>query len=413
MLETYVEIIKKKLKYLAIRLIAGIIVGIICGALGYLFHILVDKVTEFRMENFYVIYFIPLAGLFIVLMCKILKTEGLDTSSVMESAVYSRPVKIALLPSVFIGTVLTHLVGGSSGREGAALQMGSSIGSFIGKILRLDRNHCRIAMLSGMAAFFTALFGTPIAATLFVMMGTYVGITVYEVYLPVFVSSISAYFVAILLGVKPTRFLIKAPKMDIKNVLLIMALAVLCGIVAIIFYKLIHFIEHKFHKISNAYIRVLVGSVILILAFSIFRDMRYCGAGMNIIGEAIRDGKALPYDFILKIILTAITLGCGFKGGEVVPSFYVGATFGCVVAPLLGINPGFGAAIGLVSVFCAATNTLIPSIFLGIEMFGGKGIIFFAIACTISYFVSGRDSLYSCQKVLHERDLFNLFELSE
>ena len=181
-------------------------------------------------------------------------------------------------------------------------------------------------------------------------------------------------------------------------------LAALCALVSVLFCKTIHLVEHQLQKwIPNEWVRAVAGGCIIVALTALCRTTDYNGAGMEVITAAVEHGIARPEAFLLKLLFTAVTLACGFKGGEVVPSFFVGATFGCVVGPLLGIPAGVAAAVGLISVFCGATNCPIASIFLAVELFGDGGLLYFAVACGISYMLSGYSGLYSSQTILYSK----------
>ena len=211
------------------------------------------------------------------------------------------------------------------------------------------------------------------------------------------------YLIATLFKVPPTRFAVAIPAPDAWTVLLVILLAIGCALVSIFFVRGMHLIEHLAVRwLKNSYLRAAVGgAVIIVLTLLLGRD--YNGAGMDVITRAMA-GDASGWAWFLKILFTAVTIGCGFKGGEVVPSFFVGATFGCVAAPFLGLPAGFGAAIGLVSVFCGAVNCPVASVLLSMELFGsGDGLLYFAFACAISYLLSGYCGLYSSQTILYSK----------
>lgn len=372
--------------------------GLTCGLVGTLFHLSVERVTELRAGQPWLLWLLPVAGVLITALYKVTKCEGVGTNNVIRAVQSGEPVSILLVPAIFLGTVLTHLCGGSAGREGAALQMGGSIGWNMGTLLQLKDHDRRTATISGMAAFFSALFGTPLTATLFAMMVEDVGLTFTSAFVPAFTSALIAYGCSLAFGIAPTHFSLVAPELTVWNAFLVIVLGVACAAVTRLFCFALHFMEHNVPKyIGNPWLRVVLGGV-LVVAFSyLFGVGRYNGAGMNVITQAVEQGSALPWDFLCKIFLTALTLSCGFKGGEVVPSFFVGATFGCVFGPLLGLPAGFAAAVGLVSVFCGATNALIASILLGYELFSGVGLELIALGCGICYMLSGHHGLYSSQ----------------
>ena len=372
--------------------------GLICGLVGTLFHLSVERVTELRADQPWLLFLLPAAGLLITALYKATKCEGVGTNNVIRAVQSGEPVSILLVPAIFLGTVLTHLCGGSAGREGAALQMGGSIGWNVGALLHLKDHDRRTATICGMAAFFSALFGTPLTAALFAMMVEDVGLTFTSAFVPAFTSALIAYGCSLAFGIAPTHFALTAPELTVWNAFLVILLGLACAAVSRLFCGLLHFMEHKVPQLlPNPWLRVFVGGVAVIAFSYLFGVGRYNGAGMGVITAAVEQGDALPWDFLCKIFLTALTLSCGFKGGEVVPSFFVGATFGCVVGPLLGLPAEFAAAVGLVSIFCGATNVLIPSILLGFELFSGAGLELIALGCGICYMLSGHHGLYSSQ----------------
>ncbi len=387
-------------KWLAVAAIAGIA----CGLVGTLFHKGVEYATELRLAYPWVLYCLPLAGLIIVGVYKLTKTEGQGTNDIIEAVHQGKKLSILLLPAIFVGTVLTHLCGGSAGREGAALQMGGTLGFQTGRLLRLDDQDMRIATMVGMAAFFTALFGTPLTASVFAIVVISIGVMYHVALVPCLTASLVSYWISLGLGVKPTRFLVEAPPLQVGMLLRIAVLAVGFALVSNLFCAALHFFEDRMRKsIPNPWLRVLVGGCGVILLTLVCGTRDYNGAGMDVISAAIQEGQASPFAFLLKIIFTALTLSAGFRGGEVVPSFFVGATFGCVAGPILGVPPGFAAALGLVCVFCGATNCPLASIFLSIELFGDAGMLYFALACGISYVLSGYSGLYSSQTIMYSK----------
>ena len=387
-------------KWLAVAAVAGVC----CGLVGSAFALSVNYATALRGSLPWLLYLLPVAGLIIVTVYKWLHTEGQGTDDIIDAVHLGKPLSIKLIPSIFIGTVLTHLCGGSAGREGAALQMGGAIGYCSSRIFHLDDRDTRTATLCGMAAFFSALFGTPLAATMFAIMAISVGELYHAAFIPCFTASLVAYAISLLLGVTPVRFELAVPAIIKTGLVRVAILAALCAWVSVLFCSVLHFTEKKAKKLlPNPWIRAVVGGCIVIALTFICGTTDYNGAGMDVISAAINEGRVNPEAFILKIIFTSVTLAAGFKGGEVVPCFFIGATFGCAVAPLLGLPASFGAALGLVSVFCGATNCPIASTFLSIEVFGGSGLLYFAMACGISYMLSGYGGLYSSQTILYSK----------
>lgn len=388
---------------LAKWLVIGGLVGLMGGVVGAAFHIGVEGSTELRLAYPWIIWLLPLGGMVIVLMYRSLHMEGKGTNRIIESVHFGKDVPILLVPLIFISTCLTHLLGGSAGREGAALQIGGGIGYCTGHALRLGEKELPLSTLCGMSAVFAALFGTPLTATIFALEVISVGAIYYAGLIPCLTAATVAFLMAGLLGVAPTRFAVVLPALEVKTLLLVALLAVGCALVSILFVRGMHWIEHLAARwLKNPYIRAVVGGF-AIVGMTLLLGRDYNGAGMDVIARAL-SGDASHGAWLFKILFTAVTIGCGFKGGEVVPSFFVGATFGCVAGQLIGLPGGFGAAIGLIAVFCGAVNCPVASVLLSIELFGNAdSTIYFAFACAISYLLSGYCGLYSSQTILYSK----------
>lgn len=385
-------------------LLVSTLVGLPCGLLGTAFHVGVEYATGLRAAHPWVLYTLPAAGLLAVAIYRLFRVEGQGTNNILSEIQSGRGLKAALLPAIFFTTLLTHLVGGSAGREGAALQMGGTIGYGVGRLLRLDDRDLRTATMTGMAAFFAALFGTPLGATVFAMGVVSVGLLYHAAFLPCFMASLVAYGLSLLLGVAPTRFAVAAPALTPLTLLQTAGLAALCAVVSVLFCGALHHTEANLQKrLKNPWLRAFLGGAALLGLTLALGTTDYNGAGMPVITAAIEQGQARPAAFLWKIVFTALTLSVGFKGGEVVPSFFVGACFGCVVGPLLGLPAGFAASVGLISVFCGAVNCPMASMVLAVELFGAQGLLFYALACGLSYVLSGYTGLYSSQRILYDK----------
>ena len=381
----------------------GALVGGVGGLVGSLFHLGVNYATGVREAHPWVLYLLPVGGLVIVCLYRITKMEGKGTNAVIESVHFGREVPIWLVPLIFIGTVITHLCGGSAGREGAALQIGGGIGYGTGRLLHLGEKDLPLATLCGMSGVFAALFGTPLTATVFALEVISVGVLYYAGLIPCITASMMGYLVSRLMGIAPTRFTVTTPALNGWTMLLVVILALLCALVSILFCRGLHLAEHLAEKyFKNAYVRILAGAAVIVGITLLLGTTDYNGAGMHIIEQAVA-GQASPRAWLWKLLLTVVTIACGFKGGEVVPSFFIGATFGCVVGAFLGLDPGFAAAVGLVAVFCGAVNCPLASVILSVELFGSGDLLYFAMACAISYLASGYCGLYSSQTILYSK----------
>lgn len=383
----------------------ALLVGAVCGLIGTAFHYSIHIAGEVREANSWLIFLLPVGGAAIVLIYSLMKQQiTLGTDLLFHSIHGKKPVPFVMAPLIYIGTFITHLFGGSAGREGAALQLGGSMGSSIGVFLKLKKEESRTLALMGMGALFSALFGTPLAAALFVMEVLALGHMVYSSFAPCLIASLAAYGVSLLLGVSGESFaLASVPAFGAVPLLQSAALAIACAILSVAFCKLMHLSHKSAAKcLKNPYLRAALGGAVIVLMTLAVGTRDYNGAGGQVIKRAIEQGQARPWDFALKFIFTAITLASGFKGGEIVPTFFVGAAFGCTVGPIIGMDAGFAAALALIALFCGNTNCPIASILLALELFGGKGLPFFALACAITYMLSGNISLYHNQLIANK-----------
>ena len=379
--------------------------GAVGGVIGSLFHISVEKVTGFRNAHEWIIVFLPIAGLLIVLLYRAFGLEEkIGTNDILNAVRKKKKgVPTLLAPAIFISTVLTHMFGGSAGREGAALQLGGSIASYVGKLFKVGEKDFPLVLMCGMAAVFSALFATPLTAVFFAMEVISVGIMYYSALVPCLCASLIAYKISLIFGAVPLFYKLNIPAVNLEACFKIAVLAALCAFLSIAFCVVMHTMARYLKMyIRNSYIRIAVGGAAVVLLTVICGTYDYNGAGMGVISDAMA-GHARPEAFLLKIIFTALTIGAGYRGGEIVPTFFIGSVFGCTVASLIGVDPGFGAAVGLVAMFCGVVNCPVASIFLALELFGAGGILFFAIACAVSYLMSGYHGLYSGQKIVYSK----------
>lgn len=409
------EYCKEELKHGATHFITffkwnlcAVITGIVVGSVGTLFHYMIDiSARTFAGTGLRMVWLLPLMGVIIVACYK---AAGMDndrgTNMILVSVRSEEKPPIFTAPLIFLSTVLTHLAGGSAGREGAAVQMGGGIGYQLGRLLRMDEKDQKIMIMCGMSAAFSALFGTPVTAAIFSMEVISVGAMYYSALVPCVLSALVGYCIAIRWGVEKTFFsLAVIPDITIASVVQITLLAIACGLLSIAFCVAMHGMGKLLKSLyPNKYIRIIIGGLVLVNLTYLVGSGDYNGAGMQLAARAVEEGFTLPQHFVMKLLFTAITLGAGFRGGEIVPSFVVGATFGCLAAGLLGIDPGFAAAVGMIAVFCGVTNCPITSMVISVEMFGAKGLLFFAVAVATSYMLSGYYGLYMGQKILYSKD---------
>lgn len=380
-------------------------VGLFVGAFSTLFAFCLRQVTSFRTENPWLILCLPLAGVVIVFLYGVFRYKNDKGTNMVLSSIHAEAeVPFRMAPLIFISTIITHLFGGSAGREGAALQLGGSIGQQLGKLFCFDEKDQRIVVMCGMSAAFSAIFGTPIAASIFSMEVVSVGVMYYAALVPCVFSSLVASKFATHMGIGPNVFKIhNMPLFEIVPSLKIIGLALCCATLSVVFCMALHSLGDFYrNKLKNPYIRIIVSSLVIILLTIILQTDDYMGAGVPVIQRAIQ-GNVEPLAFVWKIVFTALTLEAGFKGGEIVPSFFVGATFGCLFGHIVGISPSLCAAVGMMSVFCGVTNCPITSMLIAFELFGYHGVPFFLLGISVSYLMSGYYGLYHDQTIVYSK----------
>lgn len=381
----------------------AVLLGGICGLIGTAFDLALELVSHQFGRLPWLIFLLPAAGLIIAWLYhrvgKITKDNGPDM--IIHSVREGRAVSPIVAPLVFAGTLLTQLCGGSSGREGAAIQMGGSVGIFCGKLLRMKEKNVHMLAMCGMAALFSAVFGTPVTSAVFAIEMISVGNIYYVAFFPCLLSSLVSYGIATFLGVVPVVQKMAAvviPELSLLTLGKVLLLGATFAIVTVLFVSAVHQAEHLAERIKNPYWRVLSGAGVMILLtlgiWLVTDAFDYNGAGTEGVLAALA-GDADPWDFFLKILFTAVTLGFGFKGGKIVPGFFIGATLGCVLATRMGLPPSFGAALGMVALFSGMTNCPLAALVLGLELFGGEGLLYFALASAMLYMLAGYYSFYS------------------
>ena len=390
------------LKWLLYSCLVGVIVGLVAVA----FHVGIDMVTELREQHPRIICLLPLTGPAIVLLyrwCGMEKDQG--TNLVLVAVRDAKRLKLRTAPLIFLSTICTHLAGGSAGREGAALQLGASLSAYTGRKLGLDEHDGRIVVMCGMAASFSALFGTPLTAAVFAMEVVTVGRMYYAAMVPCLLSSYTAVLAAHGFGLHvihgyPVH---DALELDLLPILQTAAMGVLCAVLSIFFCKVMHAAPRLYARyLPDPLVRAAVGGALVLALTLLVGEQTYNGAGDGVIRRMLA-GDTIPEAFLLKILFTALTLGAGFRGGEIVPLLFIGCAFGTWVGPFLGLPHGFSGALGMAAVFCGATNSPLSSILLAFELFGGDGLPLYALCCGVSYMLSGYHGLYSEQKIIYSK----------
>ena len=386
--------------------IISVTIGTVVGLISTLFGHGVLWASETFGKYPWVFYLAPAAGLLIVLLYAVFHEEkNRGTNMVLAAISSDEKITSATAPLIFVSGILSQAVGASVGREGAALQLGGSLGNLLGDLIWLDEKDKKVAVMCGMSAGFAALFGTPLAAGVFAMEVVSIGVMYYAALVPCLFASFFGAGIAGGLGLHAEHFSIGAvPAFTGSGALLAIVLGILCACLGILLCQVFHRSGALYQKyLPNPYLRVLAGSVLLIGLTLVFSDRIYNGSGIGLI-ERCFAGEAVPwYAFAMKLLFTAVALGAGFKGGEIVPTLSVGAAFGLWMASLLGAPAGLCTAICMVALFGGVTNCPVSTLLLSFELFGYDGMPYYAIAIAVSFTLSGYYGLYSSQKFIYSK----------
>lgn len=404
-LKNFLEHILSRLSVFFKAITCAIISGVIIGLIGTGFHILLNLVTQYRTSHPFLLLFLPAAGLLTVFMYdKAGEVRNTGTNLVITAIQSGDKVPVYITPLIITSTLLTHLFGGSAGREGAALQVGGSIGNFLAEVFHFDEKDTKIMIMCGMSACFSALFGTPIAAAIFSMEVISVGIMYYAALVPCVVSALTAQEIAKYFNASQTHFMVgEVPDFNLLMGSRFILAAMIFAVVSILFCFTLHKSAKLYKKyFSNPYIRIAAAGLIVIALRYISGTTDYLGAGTPVINQSFTT-QCMWYVFLLKIIFTAATLGGGFKGGEIVPTLFIGASLGSFLSGIFGLPVGLCTACGMVSLFCGVTNCPITSLILAVEMFDMADIKYCILCIAVSYLLSGYYSLYNSQKIMYSK----------
>lgn len=381
--------------------VLGGLVGVASGAASAIFLLSLAKVTAIREATPWLLYLLPVAGVVMGFIAHTIgKSAEAGTNVVLDEVIeFQGRVPKRMAPLVLFGTLVTHLFGGSAGREGTAVQMGASLSQSIGRVFKLKPETKRLILMAGISGGFGSVFGTPLAGAVFGMEVSSVGRIRYEALWPCLVASCVGDLVCRSLGVGHAHYAALGLPLDFLLVGKVLLASLAFALAAGTFSELAHFFaKWSKAKLSFPPLRLAVGGVIVVALVLILQTREYLGLGVNLIDRSFTGQPTFIYAFALKILFTTVTVGFGFKGGEVTPLFATGAVLGAAIAPWLGLDPRFLAAVGFIAVFAAASNTPIASIVMGVELFGVPFAIPLAIACGAAYVLVGHRSIYASQR---------------
>lgn len=404
---------------LAIWIVYGTIIGLIVGSTTALLLNTNDMLGEIREKNGWLIYLLPLGGIIIGYLYmhygkeqpfgqqeKGTQSNPNDSAKGNNLVIEAVHGKARMLkrtgPLVYLGTFLTILLGGSTGREGAAIQMGGSVAEGVIQYLKVKILDKQILLICGISAGFGAAFGAPITGAIFGMEMTALGKMKYEALVPCLVASFTGHYITTAAwGVKHEHFVIQTvPEHSLTVFIKVILLAVVFSLLSVAYSQLRHGIQNISEKLlnKNHIQRAFLGGVLIVILTSAVGSQDYNGRGLDMLEQSFQE-EVPPFAFIGKLVFTAITMGSGFVGGEAIPLFYMGATLGNTLAELVDLPISFMAALGMIATFCGGANTPIAAFLLGVELFNGKGIEYFFVACLTSYIFSGHHGLWPSQTI--------------
>lgn len=387
------------------------LIGVLSGSASAFFLVALEWVTQYREHHNWIIWLLPIGGLIIGLCYHYLGKDVVKGNNLLLEQ-YENPQKtipLKMAPLVLIGTLITHLVGGSAGREGTAVQMGGAIADQFTKLFKLNNSDRKTLLILGISAGFASVFGTPLAGALFALEVLYFSKINFKSIVLSFLVAYIAYFTVEFWEVKHTHYDIAVvPDMTLINLVWIIIVGLLFGLTSMLFSRTTHFWENLFSKtIKYVPLRPFIGGIILAIAIYFIGTTKYIGLGIPTIVDSFSNINA-SYDFLLKILFTGFTLGAGFKGGEVTPLFFIGATLGSALSIFVPLPIGILAGMGFVAVFSGATHTPIACTIMGMELFGMESGLFIGIACLVAYFSSGSMGIYQAQIVKGAK--YNLYQ---
>ena len=395
--------------------VLALVIGAASGFASAIFLILLDLATAAQTDNPWLLYLLPVAGIVIAWAYAGYGKSAAGGNNLLLDQIHAADevnrVPLRMMPLVLVATILTHLFGGSAGREGTAVQMGGAIAAWMARTLHLSAAHLRIVLMCGISGGFSGVFGTPLAATVFGMEVLAIGGIRYEALLPCLISAVAADLVVrdvlqVHHGIYPVAS--GFPELSLRTLVVVAVAGVAFGLTSLLFAESTAAIEHTSRRlVPNPMLRTFLGGFLVIAITLALGTRAYNGLSLPLLADAFNGSQIPTFAFLFKLILTAVTLGVGFKGGEVTPLFVIGATLGVTLSGPLGLPADTLAALGFVAVFAAAANTPLACIIMGVEIFGfgSSAVILFGIAVCVAYTISGNHGIYHSQRMLTSKHL--------
>ncbi|WP_036745481.1 voltage-gated chloride channel family protein [Paenibacillus sp. UNC451MF] len=390
------------IRYMLKWLLIGSVVGCLSGSASALFLLSLDAATQARMNLPWLLFLLPLGGALVSwIYWRYGKSSSKGNNLILEQIhAGNEAIPLRMAPLVLGGTIVTHLFGGSAGREGTAVQMGGSLSEWLGKWIRISPDDRKILLMCGISAGFGSVFGTPLAGAVFGLEVIAIGMIRYEALLPCFVASFIGHTVTTAWGVHHAHYAMgQVPPLTASVLLKVIVASIVFGLVSLFFSELTHKLKQLFTRLlPNPVMKSFVGGLVVIALVYIVGTRDYLGLSLPLLADSFHEPVA-TFAFLWKLIFTSVTLGAGFQGGEVTPLFVIGAALGNALSELLQLQGPFLAGLGLIAVFCGATNTPIACFMLGIELFGSEAAVYMFLACIVSYLFSGHTGIYTSQRL--------------
>ncbi|MGZ3772270.1 MAG: voltage-gated chloride channel family protein [Pseudobdellovibrionaceae bacterium] len=383
-------------------LIVASLIGFLSGTASAVFLMALDIITRTRLENPWLLYFLPLAGIAVAFLYSQFGKGSEAGNNLLIDQIHDpkKTVPLRMAPFVLLGTLTTHLFGGSAGREGTAVQMGGTLADQVNKFFRFDSERRKIFLMAGISGGFSSVFGTPLAGAVFGLEVLAIGRIRYHALLPCFISAIIAHLTCLRWGIQHSSFAVsEVPSLNLWSLSWTLIAGICFGVCSYTFswgsHRLTHFLKKTF---NSSLLRAFSGGLLIIVFSALLQSDRYLGLGLPVINASFL-GPVPAYDFALKMLFTIVTLSSGFKGGEVTPLFFIGATLGNALTWVLPLPVSLLAGMGFVAVFAGAANTPLACTLMAFELFGSKPGVYMALACVMSYVFSGHTGIYHAQRI--------------